>query len=381
MLRLLRARYGNAVIVDVGDFFSPYVGDQENLQSEFIARAWGGAGYDAVNIGDNEIQTGAPDAFDLARRYAIPIVSVNAGPSNGARDEILPYALINRGGLKIGIVGILDPRLTKGEAGAVSPIRERLGAVLEKLSENADVIIYLAHVRDEETARSLTAAAPVKVKAVIAGHVTPATPRLEEIDGKWLTFARPWNRYVGVLKLTLDNHKNVVTAENEYVPMVKNLAEDGEAAVIIGEYRAKLRELVFAKGLLRRPVQEPPGDVPYAGSAACGTCHGRETDSWKRTAHARAYDTLVAAGREFDPACVRCHVTGYGIRGGFASPADTPDRLGVGCEECHGPGTVHKDAPNAALIGVTQGTCRRCHESGRSPSFDYETYLEKIMHN
>ena len=79
----------------------------------------------------------------------------------------------------------------------------------------------------------------------------------------------------------------------------------------------------------------------------------------------------VEAIREQDrdnPACLRCHTTGYGMP---RRPDVSDEQLrGVQCEACHGPGshyftwTVMKDREKAqerGLIIPTREVCGKCH--------------------
>ncbi|OPY66576.1 MAG: Perchlorate reductase subunit gamma precursor [Syntrophorhabdaceae bacterium PtaU1.Bin034] len=111
----------------------------------------------------------------------------------------------------------------------------------------------------------------------------------------------------------------------------------------------------------------------YAGSKACLTCHDNLSRDWPQSRHARAFDSLKKSGQENLPGCVRCHVTGYGLTGGFIDQELTPGLAGVQCEECHGAGKAHVTAPDRhRLVAKPQAeTCRRCHTSGQDPNFDY----------
>jgi len=150
------------------------------------------------------------------------------------------------------------------------------------------------------------------------------------------------------------------------------------------------RKLVAAHGTLREPVLGT-ANARYVGSEACRSCHAAEYATWAEGAHARAMSSLEEGGKSRDPACLRCHTTGYGKPGGFPTGGDVSEHPGlaaVGCEDCHGPGSAHvpEDAPKRGTI-VSLGdkcescailqVCGGCHDEANDPGFRFEVE-EKI---
>jgi hypothetical protein len=92
------------------------------------------------------------------------------------------------------------------------------------------------------------------------------------------------------------------------------------------------------------------GGVPtYIGSKACGKCHEHAYEVWEKTPHSHAYQTLVDAKRpslrQFDGECIVCHTVGFGYKSGFTDAIQTKHLENVGCESCHGPGSLHAKNP------------------------------------
>ncbi len=382
LANLLRGNYPDAVFVDTGDFFSPNVGEQDRLKSRITAAAYGSFGYDAVNLGEDDFNFGADFLAELAEKYDLPLISANIfGPGGEPFAPI--YKIVERGGLRIGIVGFLNPDVAalKDLGGpTVMPYEKPLARAVADLTSRADVIICLAHIGNVDKARAFTERCPKSISVVIGGHRGGRTPRAEEIKGRWMVYARSRNRYVGMLKLTLDEKSRVVAAENQILPVTKETAPDEDTQKFVDAYYVALRELVKVKKLLKPPEDVPAGGFIYVGSSRCEECHAAQTEQWKGTGHASAYDSLADAGREADPECVACHVTGYGFRGGFDAAAKEAATSAVGCEECHGPGEGHSQAPTLKMPPITETTCTRCHDVERSPSFDYETYSGRVEH-
>jgi hypothetical protein len=95
--------------------------------------------------------------------------------------------------------------------------------------------------------------------------------------------------------------------------------------------------------------------VKYVGSKRCGDCHTAAYAVWKKTDHAHAYDTLVNKAkhpslREFDPECIVCHTVGYRYQSGFVDAAAKIKLTDVGCESCHGPGSLHAANPGSRAL-------------------------------
>ena len=159
---------------------------------------------------------------------------------------------------------------------------------------------------------------------------------------------------------------------------------------------------------LRRSIKGSRTPSPqYVGSAACGTCHGDVAHGnpylrWMRSRHGHAYWRLAADWALFlgqlrpqytdltdpiaDDRCLLCHVNGrqddYAL---FAAGYRRED--GVGCEACHGPGSLYT-APeimadrNAFLAAggriPDKSTCRSCHRN--SEQFDWDEMWPKVAH-
>ena len=113
----------------------------------------------------------------------------------------------------------------------------------------------------------------------------------------------------------------------------------------------------------------------YVGSETCADCHAEISQLWSKTPHANAYDSLLDSGQQDLPACLQCHVVGYGETGGFLDKELTPELTGVQCESCHGPGKRHIDAPDDMrniARSPTEKDCRTCHTMGQDSHFDFK---------
>jgi len=119
------------------------------------------------------------------------------------------------------------------------------------------------------------------------------------------------------------------------------------------------------------------------------TCHADAAAVWKSSAHSHAYATLAKKGKESDPACLRCHTTGFLLTGGFRPDLDPAKRAhltDVGCETCHGPGSLHVDGHSKLTTSESgsmrtesaQQVCVACHDRTNSPGFRPEARISLV---
>jgi hypothetical protein len=158
-------------------------------------------------------------------------------------------------------------------------------------------------------------------------------------------------------------------------PPVRDMIKTYDKAV--GEANLK-----FAAGKL--PLPAPKGKPSYVGNEACGDCHGEALDVWKKTRHAGAWKTLTDRNQEYNLDCTGCHVTGWDQPGG-TNLAKLEGFVDVGCETCHGPGSIHADKggeekPLAIVKRPKEDLCAtQCHTKEHSDTFEYTAYMRDIV--
>jgi hypothetical protein len=150
----------------------------------------------------------------------------------------------------------------------------------------------------------------------------------------------------------------------------------------------------------------------YIGTAKCKICHmsskkGAQFKKWQESSHAKAFETLASEqskeiakklGIETDPQqspeCLVCHVTAFKASA-EEKAASFKAEDGVGCESCHGPGSLYKsmkvmkalragteDAKAVAFKKGGKETCLECHNE-KSPTykpFKFEERWAEIAH-
>jgi cytochrome c peroxidase len=160
----------------------------------------------------------------------------------------------------------------------------------------------------------------------------------------------------------------------------------------------------------------------YVGSNKCKICHkkpeaGSQYGIWSEGPHAKSFETLknekskaiatkmgLKTSPEKAPECLICHVSGWGTTSGYQLEVDPLDKKAVkkntdlarvGCESCHGAGSLYKSkktmlgirkkefkAEDHGLTIITAETCTVCHNSD-SPTykeFKYEDRVGEIQH-
>jgi hypothetical protein len=168
-----------------------------------------------------------------------------------------------------------------------------------------------------------------------------------------------------------------------FIELGPEIKDDAELTALLSTHDKRVNEHNRVALASMKPIPVPAGTPGYVGSERCKECHAPAFEWWRGHAHGRAYETLVKVDKQFSLKCVSCHVTGYGKPGG-AAVVHNQGLVDVGCESCHGPGSLHvqdrdtEEAKNVKLE-VPETVCVHCHNEEHSDQFAYEKYKAELM--
>jgi hypothetical protein len=109
-------------------------------------------------------------------------------------------------------------------------------------------------------------------------------------------------------------------------------------------------------------------NATYVGNTTCYDCHNKVNTEYAGSAHGQDFHTAhgqdLILGR--GGACAACHVTGAGEASGYKPDGSTRHLEGIGCESCHGPGSLHSQTAafthaNDSRHPANGTNCARCH--------------------
>jgi hypothetical protein len=167
----------------------------------------------------------------------------------------------------------------------------------------------------------------------------------------------------------------------ELVELAPEVPDDPALAQQLEAHDVRVNEHNRVSLADRKPTPAPPGTPAYAGSQACSSCHQQAFAWWRGTKHGRAYATLERVHKEYNLNCVSCHVTGYNEKGG-STVTHVEGLKDVGCESCHGPGSLHvaqPEAPSLIARAVPESVCASCHTKEHSDRFVYESFRQMLI--
>lgn len=166
--------------------------------------------------------------------------------------------------------------------------------------------------------------------------------------------------------------------EARYVPITQDIPGAEKVSEQMATYDARVNAHNKEAFADRKPRPAPKGQASYIGSEACGGCHASALAWWKTHPHGHAYDTLVERNKQYNLSCVGCHVTGYEQPGG-STVTHNAGLVHVGCESCHGPGSLHLADPKQIVRAPVETTCLGCHNAEHSDQFDFATYRARLI--
>jgi 5'-nucleotidase/UDP-sugar diphosphatase len=300
-----RARGGRVLLLDAGDlvqgtpYYNAFHGEPDHRILDLL-------GYDAIALGNHDLDEGADAWRERAAKTKTPILSANVfvkvpdpmppssaggasmvGPiveaavQRGAKwigggsvpepSDLLylarPYVILERDGLKIAILGLttysLDTIVSPGKNQGVA-VGDPVAAAryfVPRLRRQADIVIALTHLGVEDD-RRLVAQVP-GIDLVVGGHShTPLfRPVLASAPAGRVTpiaQAGSWGRWLGRTTLRWGGD-HLTSASGRLIEVSPSDGEDPEVKRVVDSYRSRLGPE------LERAVYRSPARVEMTG--------------------------------------------------------------------------------------------------------------------
>jgi len=402
-------------LCSAGDFYGGSDAFNEP-KSHFVADMMGYLEYDAIGVGEMDLNYGLDKLVEDAERFQLNMTCANLisksgntkGVSNrrsGRRQKqslqaelntvFPPFLVVERAGVRIGFVALLSPQTKSHKVGAAGDEIEAMTyiikdpweiaeTVLPAARKKCDVLVLLAHMDGFDLEDKLPEYQDIDF--VIRGHNAQTTRSIEPvmIGTVPVYTATAQGQTIGNLAVTVDSDINIVDTNNKIYFLDAAVPDDPVVVALLDEFdmeNKKAQKILYAKEQLKASgASEQSGDV-YLGVGVCMTCHTEDFNIYAHTQHAKAYRTLSAQFVQRDASCIGCHSTGYGRKGGYSGfrrLGGRVDLVDVQCEACHGPGNEH--SRDGSYVDNALDSCIKCHTEEQDPDFDFAEAWEKIKH-
>jgi hypothetical protein len=381
-------RLPDSLLVDIGGSIAGRE-DYHVIQYRYILDAYHTMGYQALNLGAREAELDATTLRELGGHSKVPLLSASIVHAGTRQPVLAPSTVVTINERKIGILAVLDPRsvAAPGPDIAILSLDDAISRHLPALAAESDELILLAFAPEAELHR--LAREFYEFPLILGGDVKQPSQHIAIENQSTILFTTNEARTVGQVTLVRTGGA-VTTADFDINMLYPNIAQAKEIAALSKAFRKQIRKTTLAVDNPDAPTANSiPGVKPlatYVGSQSCKTCHEEDYKIWKKSGHAKAFDTLVRRESDADPTCIGCHTVGFGEPSGYRRAYGDEKLTDVGCESCHGPGSEHVaqwriDKPPAFKFRpLGAGDCIQCHYGEFSRPFDWDEFWPPVKH-
>jgi len=371
---------GDLLIAPGPSLSSAQAKEMADLKANLYMKTYDLMGYDAYTPGELDLSFGIQYLHEKSKQAKMPFLAANLMDTWSNQPVFHPYVIKEIQGMNVGIFGLISnkfslwasPEEKKGFYPA-DPIEAAKRTVAEFKKRKCKVIICLAHM--EEGEQAVLARAVPEIHFIVSGHVRDYHDEPVKIGSVRILKAGSRGEYLGRVDFSLEKK---LSFHYQLVPLWSKYADHGQVGKMLSQYKTSVQNFFTAQAKLQGEAPSTPGQrfgyviSPFVGESVCVPCHQPQHESWKKTGHAKAFQTLVRDKRESDHTCLPCHTTGFGEVSGFADALEN-----VQCESCHGAKRGHPDN-GEKFPPVSEKQCLVCHNPAKSPNFDYAPYLAKV---
>jgi 2',3'-cyclic-nucleotide 2'-phosphodiesterase (5'-nucleotidase family) len=205
-------------------------------------------GFDASTLGNHEFDYGWRMIPRFLETAEFPIVAANVVDSEGKSLADGPYVVLEAGGIRVGVIGVLTadlPYLTTSDRygpWTPLPVVDTVRRYASELSAEADLVVVLGHLVAKEEEAILTEAPEVPV--VVSGHGHEGLDSPIVVDERIGVRVEGYGRELGRLDLRIDTRTDTVVDWSwKAIPIdADRIAPDPRVAERIAAWESEVAE-------------------------------------------------------------------------------------------------------------------------------------------
>lgn len=252
---LKKEKSENTLILDAGDRFTG-TAFYTLFKSRYLLSLFQGMPYDAITLGNHEFDDNLPETVSFLKKWQIPVLVANlkTSPQDYLSNRIIPSHIIEKGGRKIGIIGLLTQETVVLDNPDISvlPYTDMVAREMTKLKKQGiNIIIVLSHIGLEED-KKLAENFP-EIDIIVGGHshsLLSNSKKISSFSGPYpiemnqgktlIVTAGMGGRFVGKLRADFNADGEIVKYQGDTVPMDKKIPNDPRAEKIIKDAQNSL---------------------------------------------------------------------------------------------------------------------------------------------
>ena len=240
----LRTLYPDMLLFSAGDIRSGNpINDRYAVPSLPMYELMNAVGFDLSCFGNHEWDSGVKNMRELMKVAKFPFVCANVTFDDSLNVPVKPYVIIERNGLKIGVIGAIQlglngiPDFHPNNAGG-SHFRPTEEVIPEYLSlrDECNALFLLSHCgfeADVELADKFP-----QFDAIFGGHTHILVDSTRLFNGVMITQAMNRIKYLTFNTFTFDKKGKMIAKESQVIPIGKVKNKDEKIQAMVDEFNS-----------------------------------------------------------------------------------------------------------------------------------------------
>lgn len=251
MIQQIRKENPYTLVIDGGDTIQAKR-DYAEKRAPIVLQGMKMMGYDVINIGEGEFDFGY-DFFNTQRKkWGLDFVSANIEfKEKETREAVKSWIMEERGGIRIGVTGIMSKIFVKDEVlldkriSFLDPLTSLKKVIEEMRGKKTDITILISHLGYEATKNFLIDNPHLGLDVVVVSHGRQILEKPERINNTLMVQCSMGGEYLNTLTLAIESRNNKITGYTHKVialTLTDDIPEDAELKQIMEAFVAEKYE-------------------------------------------------------------------------------------------------------------------------------------------